>query len=168
MKQFTVHSGSEERRQLLMILICVFDYPVWVAVRTVYHSYCFGTQVALRLSCGRQRKRFFIWLRTQLCVMWNAFDFIILSYSMFVCVHITAEIKTLTCFIWFKLNMLTELLSTRGEDAPESISKKKTLNVKCSWDGVFPGNRCSHSNEKKNVPLITLIECLFKKSVIVH
>lgn len=98
MKRFTVHSGFEERRQILIILICVFDYPVWVAVCTVYHSYCFGAQVALRLSCGRRRKRFFIWLITQR-VMLNAFDFIILRYSMFVCVCITADIKPLTCYI---------------------------------------------------------------------
>lgn len=133
MKRFIVYSGSEERRQLLTILIYVFDYPVWVAVRTVYHSYCFGTQVAQRLSCGRHRKHFFIWLRTQRCVMWNAFDFIILSYSMFVFVRITADIKTLTCFIWFELNMLTELLSTRGEDAPESISKKVECWMLMGW-----------------------------------
>jgi len=34
------------------------------------------------------------------------------------------DIKTLTCFVRFELNMFTELLSTRGEDAPESIFKK--------------------------------------------
>ncbi len=135
MKRFTVHSGFEERRQLLMILICVFDYPVWVAVRTVYHSYYFGAQVAQRLSCGRRWKCFFIWLRTLRCVMWNAFEFIILSYSMFVCMCITADIKTLTCYISFKLNVLTELLSTKGEDAPEIISKK--THVECSRDAVL-------------------------------
>jgi len=45
------------------------------------------------------------------------------------------DIKTLTCFVRFELNMFTELLSTGGEDAPDFF--KKTLNVECSWGGVL-------------------------------